>query len=242
MNDTKKIIIDISFDSDGYKLNGKLHLPENSLPPVVIGSHGLVSNGDSMKQIALAEKCSSMGIAFFRFHHRGCGTSEGAFEKVTNLKNRCVDLKNAVKSIISRNDIGNKFGLFGSSFGGTTCLSTGQEINPHVFVIAAAPVRSKTLKKAPETTETKAVLTPEFYKKNLAFDVSNKINGLKNMIIFHGDADDIVPVENGYEIFESVREPKKIVIQKGCGHTMEKKEHQSEFIEKASRWIVRFLI
>ena len=124
-----------------------------------------------------------------------------------------LEQKNAVKTILGRDDLNGKLGLFGSSFGGTTCLSTGHEINPDVFVIAAAPLRSSTLTKAPENSDVKVILTPEFYKKNIIFDVSEKIAFLKNMIIFHGDADDIVSVESGYEIFERIKEPKKIIIQ-----------------------------
>ena len=72
----------ISFNSDSLKLKGVLHLPDDGQPPVVIGSHGLYSSGSSPKQIALAEQCNRLGIAYFRFDHRGCGSSQGEFERV----------------------------------------------------------------------------------------------------------------------------------------------------------------
>jgi alpha-beta hydrolase superfamily lysophospholipase len=110
----------ISFISDGLRLDGVLHHPGTVAPPVVVGSHGLESNGDSPKQIELADTLCTMGIAFFRFHHRGCGTSEGHFPDVTTLENRKSDLIQAVRIILDRDDIGSRLGLFGSSMGGST--------------------------------------------------------------------------------------------------------------------------
>ncbi len=89
----------ISFHSDGLILKGTLHLPTVDHPPVVIGSHGLYSNQDSPKQIALARACNTLGMAYFRFDHRGCGSSQGEFDPVTSLAARCTDLKRPWKRL-----------------------------------------------------------------------------------------------------------------------------------------------
>ena len=47
---------EIAFSSDGLLLKGFLHLPARKQPPVVIGSHGLLSSGASPKQVALAQQ------------------------------------------------------------------------------------------------------------------------------------------------------------------------------------------
>jgi alpha-beta hydrolase superfamily lysophospholipase len=70
---------EIMFSSDGLCLRGTLHRPSCDLPPVVIGSHGLLSSRRSPKQIALANRCCRYGMAFFRFDHRGVGDSQGPF-------------------------------------------------------------------------------------------------------------------------------------------------------------------
>ena len=75
-SETNSICKKITFSSNGFLLSGALHLPTTDLPPVVIGSHGLLSNSSSPKQIQLARKCNEYGIAFFRFDHRGCGQSD----------------------------------------------------------------------------------------------------------------------------------------------------------------------
>ena len=92
--------ININFESDGFLLKGMLHLPEADLPPIVIGSHGLLSNSYSPKQITLARECNANGIAYFRFDHRGCGQSNGVFNEVTSLEGRRNDLICAIKTKI----------------------------------------------------------------------------------------------------------------------------------------------
>ena len=113
----------ITFTSNGLSLRGILHHPSIPMPPVVIGSHGLFSSGNSPKQIALAKACNARGIAFFRFDHRGCGQSEGVFKEVTSLEARCNDLISAIKTIQLRKDAGDRISLFGSSMGGAVCVN-----------------------------------------------------------------------------------------------------------------------
>lgn len=227
---------EISFSSGGYLLKGFLHLPKETNPPVVVGSHGLASTGDSPKQIELAHACNKMGIAYFRFDHRGCGRSEGIFTKVTSLKNRKSDLINAIHAVMARNDTGNRLALFGSSMGGTTCIAASTDVSAEAYVLIAAPVFGKTLTKAPEKHESEPVLTVKFYEKFLRFDVSENLPQIKNILIFHGDKDDIVPMENGNAIHNLAAEPKKLILQKNGDHRMSDPLHQAEFITEASRW------
>ena len=228
--------IDISFVSDGLRLNGVLHLPENPEPPVIVGSHGLASDGDSPKQIELAHACNHFGIAFFRFHHRGCGTSEGFFPDVTSLENRKKDLIAAVNTVLSRNDTGRRLALFGSSMGGTTCIAAAEELKAEALVVVAAPVSGKTLKKAPERQDGEPVLTDAFYERFLQFDVTEKISSIRNILIFHGDHDDVVPLENGKTLFSLAGDPKRLIVQKNGDHRITAPDHQIEFIREASQW------
>lgn len=228
--------IEISFYSDGFRLNGVLHLPAEKNPPVVIGSHGLASDGNSPKQIELAQACTRMGMAYFRFHHRGCGTSEGYFPEVTSLENRKHDLLDAVKTILCREDIGDRLALFGSSMGGTTCIAASEQLDAMGYVVVAAPVCGDDLTKAPERTAEEPDLDEEFYKRFLAFDVRSHLSGIKNILIFHGDNDDIVPIKNGQTIFQRVHNPKKMIVQKNGDHRISDPEHQKEFIREASDW------
>jgi len=240
----KSIVRQITFQADGFELKGNLHLPEVKRPPVVIGSHGLFSDRNSPKQIALADECNRRNIAFLRFDHRGCGDSQGNFEAVTSLEARCNDLFCVIDWIIHRKDLGDRIGLFGSSMGGATCLSVASKFEIASMVTVAAPIRSRHIQSAieNENSSTRNHLASRFDAQRNAFDISQGLANIHNILIFHGDADTVVPVSHAREIFERVGNPKKLYVFKDGDHRMSNPVHQQEFLQKASDWFARRLL
>jgi alpha-beta hydrolase superfamily lysophospholipase len=229
-------IENISFFSDGFKLKGTLHLPSNHRPPVVIGSHGLYSSSSSPKQIALADQCNQLGIAYFRFDHRGCGNSAGKFVEVTSLEARCRDLSDAVATIAGMTETGDCFGLFGSSMGGTVCLNVASELGANTVVTFAAPIRSRILKKELPMSEISD--NPEIFldARKRRFDISDRLPEISNILIFHGEADDVVPISHAEEIYKLAKQPKQLIKQNQGDHPMSNLVHQKVFVREASRW------
>jgi alpha-beta hydrolase superfamily lysophospholipase len=226
----------ISFEADGLNLKGVLHRPSDKRPPVVIGSHGLYSSSGSPKQIALAEQCNRLGIAYFRFDHRGCGSSEGEFDRVTSLEARCRDLIAAFEIINNRTDT-KRLGLFGSSMGGTVCLHTAGRLAADSVVTFAAPIRSDLAGSQSEMSRSEIV----FDTAKRQFDITKKLSAISNILIFHGDADDVVPVSHAREIYSLAHQPKQMILQKSGDHPMSNKEHQKEFVREAAAWFKRGL-
>ena len=229
--------IELDFMADGFRLRGTLHLPQAPSPPLVIGCHGLLSDRMSPKQIALAEACNRLGMAFFRFDHRGCGESEGRLEMHTSLDNRCSDLLHAIRHLANRADLGKRVGLFGSSMGGAVCLRAAGQADIVATVTFAAPIKSRALKITrgqqeadPEQTRMSAILQEDF-------DLGPRLSMLRNILIFHGEADDVVPVAHAHEIFQQAAHPKRLVLQPGGDHLMSDPRHQAEFIRAASFWL-----
>ncbi len=229
---------DISFSADGLKLKGILHLPPSGPTPLVIGSHGLYSSGDSPKQIALAEECNRLGMAYFRFDHRGCGRSEGEFDLVTSLEARCSDLIAALTAINRRIDTKDRLGLFGSSMGGSVCLGTAARLAAEAVVTFGAPIRSNLTGIRPGMSRSEIV----FDAAKRQFDLTKGLSELSHILIFHGQADDVVPVAHAREIFNLAREPKKIIIQEHGNHPMSNPEHQQEFVRQTSLWFEQWLM
>lgn len=227
----------VDFTADGFKLRGTLHLPQLPEPPVVIGCHGLLSDRRSPKQVALALACNRLGLAFFRFDHRGCGESEGRLEEHTTLDNRCSDLLHAIRHLAGLADLGKRVGLFGSSMGGAVCLRVAAQAAIAPLVTFAAPVRSRPLKiadpyaaKDPGRARMAAMLREDY-------DLGAELNKLRNIMVFHGEADDVVPVAHAHEIFQQAAQPKRLIIQPCGDHLMSDPRHQQEFIREASLWL-----
>ncbi|NNK84701.1 MAG: alpha/beta fold hydrolase [Desulfobacterales bacterium] len=231
----KSICKKISFLSDNYLLRGILHIPADEKSPVVIGSHGLLSSSNSPKQIELAKRCGEFGISFFRFDHRGCGKSEGVFNEVTSLDARIIDILNAIKTIHNHGYMGSRIGLFGSSLGGAACILAAGKTKIDSMVVNAAPLRSRMIKSPAEKKD-----KPEYQR--LSFDISSKLSQIKNILIFHGDADQVVPFSNAIEIYEKTRDTKRLIIQKNGDHLMSNQTHQKEFIREAGLWFKHRLV
>lgn len=236
----------IRFEADGYELLGHLHRPQGKARGVVVGSHGLFSNGDSAKQIALAKVCVKAKIAFFRFSHRGCPPSQGRFERVTSLKGRARDLAAAVERMKQRPGLGENIALFGSSMGGATVLAYATQADQpfSALITVAAPLRMATSTEAIRAMDGSDPAQSRKLAdsgKRLCFDLSEPVSRLRRILIFHGENDQTIPLSQGLDLYERVGEPKKLIVQEDGDHEISHPEHQREFIQESLAWYQRWL-
>lgn len=238
-SDFKKIY----FNSAKFKLNGYLHIPKNFSNSIVIGSHGLLSDTKSRKQIALADELSKFNIGYLRFNHRGCGKSEGNLEK-TNLLTRKKDILSAYDYLKSKFTI-KKIGLFGSSMGGATCIFSSKEINPNSMVLAASPIIGQSM----ENSFTGSIdilmketgLSKSFFKNNIDFDLLAELDKVKNTLVIHGDKDEIVPFENGEILFSKIDNDKKLLRIKNGDHRITNPKDQKTMLKESVNWFIKYL-
>jgi hypothetical protein len=80
-------------------------------------------------------------LAYFCFDHRGCGDSQGDFEKDTTLSGRIRDLTAALTYLRGMDLFGPGLGLFGSSLGGAIALLHALENPVDALAVYAAPIR-----------------------------------------------------------------------------------------------------
>ncbi|MBU1342750.1 MAG: alpha/beta hydrolase [Proteobacteria bacterium] len=235
---------DIEFISQGFLLKGILHLPQVKQPPLVIGSHGLEGSKESAKQKVLSTLLVKNDIAFFRFDHRGCGESQGNFIKDTSLEKRTVDFISAVTRILSLGKTSKNLAVFGSSIGGATCMNAWEsllkmDVNLCGAVLCSAPAKSRTIEKIPtDANEKRPALPLSFFKENLLFNITEKAQTLSNILIFHGDADEVVPVSNAHDIYALAKDPKRLIIQKNGDHQMTSKKDQLQFEIETAAWFL----
>jgi alpha/beta superfamily hydrolase len=225
----------ISFFADVLRLSGVLHLPKQAPVALIVGCHGLMANKKSPKQIDLAHRCNAEGMAYLRFDHRGCGDSEGDFEKDTTLKNRQADLLAAVRA--ARRYWGYEIftGLFGSSLGGAVCLMTSSHISPFATVTLAAPIQSHFIRMPEDSPES---LNREILKNRLNFDITNQLSAVHHILIVHGDGDETVSIENAHQLYKLAHHPKKKVILKSGDHRISNPSHQKIFMQHTVKWFL----
>jgi alpha-beta hydrolase superfamily lysophospholipase len=225
------------FDADGYQLAGTLHLPDIPTPPVVVGCHGLLADRNSAKQISLASACNQIGVAYFRFDHRGCGESQGNFSEVTTLSARRQDLYHAIQTMQHQSDVGPLKALFGSSFGGTVVLSYAAKYPAPKLITYAAPINSASIDHSnirdnDGQSPSKSLLTDA-----LEFNIVTDLTTVGNILVAHSQNDETVPVEHAHKIFKMVKDPKKTVIFEGGDHRMSDTAHQQRFEKNFIDWL-----
>ncbi|MDA8141308.1 MAG: alpha/beta fold hydrolase [Desulfobacteraceae bacterium] len=226
----------VHFMSDGCQLTGTLHLPDQPKPAVIIGCHGLLAHRQSPKQIALAETLNQMGLAFLRFDHRGCGDSQGTQHAAELLAARCRDLYHAMTFLQSHSRTGPVVGLFGSSFGGTVVMAAAAEHPMPLLITFAAPVHSGAIhdgvvREIQQHNTIRADSLAQFH-----FDIRPQLPLLKNILVMHSEADEIVPVNHAGLIHEAAQEPKRVVIYKRGDHRMSDPSYQRRFLEECRTW------
>ena len=239
----KKSFREISFKSGKNLLKGFIHETDNAKASYVIGSHGLLSDGNSLKQIELAKRLAKKNIGYLRFHHMGCNDSQGNL-KDSDLNTRRRDLISALE-FLKQNYITDKIGLFGSSMVGATCIYSYDDINPDAAVLAASPVIGESMKKSfsgsIDILMKETGLPENFFLKNIDFDLVNNLGNIKNTLVIHGNKDNIVPVENGEKLFAGIGNEKKFLKLENGNHRIEDLKHQKIFIDEAVCWFAKYL-
>ena len=230
----------VSFQSEGQKISGVLHLPDREDPPCVIASHGLLSSKDSEKYVALGNRMSEESMAMLRFDFRGIGESEGNEEDNTITK-KLADLSSALYFIRSHPDLGNWIGLVGSSLGGFLSLikaSIHKEIG--AVVVWATPLHLDDLGSKEQTED--YPLPPEAFFEDLPkHRLLPILNGVSNCLVIHGEEDELVPVEQALGIFYQLSSPKEIHLIGGADHRLTEPLHRQRAIDLTVEWFKKYL-
>jgi dipeptidyl aminopeptidase/acylaminoacyl peptidase len=230
----------VSFQSEGQKIAGILHLPGTKNFPCVIASHGLLSSKNSEKYITLGERLSREGIAMLRFDFRGIGESEGRIEDDT-VSRRISDLGSAIDFVKSRPDLGNRIGLLGSSLGGYISLikaSMDKEIR--AVVIWATPFHLDDL--GTKKQEEEYPLPGEAFFKDLPkHRLLPLLPKVSNCLVIHGEGDELVPADQAWEIFHSLAASKEIHIIEDADHRLTDPKHRQRAMDLTVEWFKKYL-
>jgi len=241
----------ISFKNrSGDILRGVLHHDISvAIHGKAILCHGMDSAKNSDKLIHLAQSLAERGILALRFDFRYVGESTGDFADIT-YSGEVEDL-HAAYDFMQRHQPG-KIVIFGSSMGGTVALLFASEkADVAAVVTLAAPLHPENFPKR--------LLTPEqlqrwrelgyttYYGRRLNISLLNDLERINvpkaarrircPVLILHGDADEVVPVAEAYELYEILTGPKRLAIFKNTDHRFSNPLDMRQSMSQALDWL-----
>src|SRR6267142_6704291 len=245
------ILETISFkNSRGDTLSGVLHHPAGSKTNgAVILCHGMESDKNSDKLVFLSQALAERGILTLRFDFAYAGESSGKFEDIT-CSGEVDDLQAAYALIQNRQP--GKTAIFGSSLGGTVALLfAAREATVAALVTLAAPLhpenfpgRILTLAQCQQWREQRFTiyhgqrLNVSLLEDLEIIQVSDAVRRLKcPVLILHGEADEIIPVEEAYELHACLSSAKRLSILPGTDHRLSDPVLLQRAITEALDWL-----
>jgi fermentation-respiration switch protein FrsA (DUF1100 family) len=150
-----------------------------------------------------------IGTGILLFDYRGYGESSGT----PSEQGLFADARGALRYLRARRDVDAKrIVYFGRSLGAAVAVDLAAEAPPHRLILESAFLSIRAMARAIFPVPL-ALLAPS------SFDNLGKASRLGGpILIIHGDRDEIVPFEQGRELFEACPEPKSFFRVRGAGH------------------------
>ncbi|TET44517.1 MAG: alpha/beta fold hydrolase [Dehalococcoidia bacterium] len=232
----------IYLESDGIKLAGEVYVPPADKPsPALCICHGVPANTYNPADrgyAALAERFSDAGFVTLIFNFRGAGKSEGNLDMLGWTR----DLRAALNFLCDLDEIDKKrICLLGFSGGAAVSVYiTAHDPRISLLLACACPAhfRFLTSKEAGIATirhfqEIEVIRDKDFppsiedwlkgFEEVSAIQWIDKISP-RPLLLVHGDADEVVPLEHAYMLFRKANEPKEIAIIPGAKHKLRLEE------------------
>jgi uncharacterized protein len=232
----------VSFPSSAGMLSGVIHHPPHESRGCIITSHGLLSNKDSDKFIALGEHFAEEGFTVLRFDFGGCGQSEGNIADTT-VTGRKEDLLAALAFMQRRlSGSAQPIGLLGSSIGGFVSLLVASCRNEIKAVAAwATPFCFEELRKG-ITLSCGDIIKDGFFDDARLYAAESFVPRVRNLLIIHGDGDETVPLHHAHRLYAQAREPKFLEILPGADHSITAPEHREKAVALSLGWFKQYLV
>ncbi|MCE5286695.1 MAG: alpha/beta hydrolase [Pelosinus sp.] len=225
-------------NSRNKRLSAMLHIPEefNSGTPLIVCCHGFTGNkvGYNHLTLNLANFLAEKGYGVLRFDFLGSGDSEGEFSTDTVVSGWRQDLKSVLAWVNANKQFAKSpIILYGHSLGGLIVLSHEDPRNEIAARMVFAPVTQ------PISNFRDVILGPELWAKSLAgepienfFDKGFTLKSqfvrdlVKNdyqpvlsagkiatpLLIVHGTADAVVPIQGSRELAERYQGQKEFAV------------------------------
>jgi putative redox protein len=238
----------------GDTLIGVLHYPERDpARGAVVLCHGMESDKSTEKLVFLSRELARRSILALRFDFSYVGESSGKFEDIT-YSGELDDLTAAYGLV--RNRHAGKTAVVGSSMGGTVALMfAAQEPTVAALVTVSAPLHPE---KFPDRILTAAQLQ-EWRERGFILYNGRRLNValLRDLecidvpacarrvacpaLVLHGDADNVVPVEEAHELYDCLTNSKRLSVLQGADHRLSSPAAMNRAVDEALDWLMRYV-
>lgn len=227
----------------GERLDASFH-PGSREDVLFVLGHGVTADKDRPLLVAVAEGLAARGWPCLRFSFAGNGGSEGDFADATVTK-ECGDLRD----LLDRLPAGLRIAYGGHSMGGAVGLRVAaSDERIRVLVSLAGMVRTKRFfdtEFGDEVPGEGLMWEDEDCPLSRAFaddmaaigDLFGEIDRLAvPWLLVHGDADDVVLIDDSRDAFARAREPKRLVEVAGAGHMFDEQSHP-RIVDEIDAWL-----
>jgi putative redox protein len=244
------------YNEQGEKLVGSLHLPKRAAECGVVFGHCFTCSRHTR---IIRETCNELAAEDFlalRFDFSGNGQSDGEFSKSTYSK-QIADMQTAADVILKRGV--RRIGLAGHSMGAVIAVLAAARIQTVKAVCALAGRLSglnaahffsrRQIKDLEETGRVAFTsrgrslqLSTEFFADAKQYDLPGTIKSMNTpLMLVHGDADEIIPVEDAYLAKTLNPEYAELAVISGADHMFSSEMHRLQTVKLVVKWFKEHL-
>jgi uncharacterized protein len=194
--------------ADGTRLHG-WHLPHADPAAVVLFAHGNAGNV-SLQAESLRTLHDEHHLSVMTFDYRGYGRSAGHPDEAGILQ----DARAARAWLAQREQLPeSEIVLLGHSLGGGVMIDLAANDGARGLVVAS------TFTSLPDVASAHAPFVPARWLMRNRLESIEKIGNYRGpLLIIHGDADEVIPYEQGLSLYQAANEPKAFVTKPGARH------------------------
>jgi dipeptidyl aminopeptidase/acylaminoacyl peptidase len=241
-------IKEIRLKADGLELAGELHIPSrDKVHPALCICHGIPAappNPTDRGYTLLAQHFCHAGFITLIFNFRGTGKSQGNLDILGWSR----DLQAALDFLYNLKEVDKThLCLLGFSGGAAVSIYAAAHDSRISSVVTCAspsdfrslPQRETPLDSIRRFRQIGAIrdkdFPPSIEEWQRGFETITPINWVdrispRPLLLVHGDADELIPLEHAHKLYQKAKEPKELKIIPGAKHKMRLEKAAMDFV------------
>ena len=244
------------YNQQGEKIVGTFHLPKRFAGCGVVFGHCFTCSRHTRIIRQICSELAEKDVLALRFDFSGNGQSEGEFS-ASNYSKQIAEMQTATGVIAEKG--AHRIGLAGHSMGAVIAVLTAAR-NKTVKAVCALAGRLSGLnatnffskKQLKELEDTGKVsfnsrgrslqLSTKFFADAKQYNLPETIKSLKTpLMVVHGDADEIIPVQDAYLSKTYNPEFTELVVISGADHMFSAEMHRTQVSKLVVKWFKEHL-